>query len=192
MSSSEPPEQVDLIRRRALKTVACTLGACGVVAAATPFIAALMPAQKTQLANQPVTVDISQLNIGEMLTVQWRGQPVWVIRRSPAEVKALEQKNPSLLDPDSHQDQQPVYAKNPYRSRRADILVLIGVCTHLGCIPNFMPAVLGPDWAGGFLCPCHGSRYDLAGRVYKNMPAPLNLKVPPYHFLDQHTVVIGA
>lgn len=187
-------DDVDLERRKLLKVIACTLSACGVVAAATPFIGALLPSKTTRLANEPIQVDISQLNIGEMLTVHWRGQPVWLIRRSALEISALLQANPHLRDPQSHEDQQPAFAKNAYRSLKPDILILIGLCTHLGCIPNFMPtdAALGVKWAGGFLCPCHGSRYDLAGRVFNNMPAPLNLKVPPYHFVDDHTVVIGV
>lgn len=191
MSSSE---EVDLERRRLLKIVACTLGACGVAAAVTPFVAALMPSKMTKALNEPLSVDISQLNVGEMMTVHWRGKPVWLIRRSAAELKALRQVNPQLRDPDSTTDQQPLFAQNAYRSLKPDILVLIGLCTHLGCIPNFMPpmATLGSDWPGGFLCPCHGSQYDLAGRVFKNMPAPLNLQVPPYHYIDESTLVIGA
>lgn len=191
---SEDSDSVDVTRRKLLKTVAYTLGACGVAAAAAPFIGALLPSQQTQLANAPVTVDISRLNVGEMLTVHWRSQPVWLIRRSAAELEALRQANPQLRDPNSQADQQPSFAKNAYRSLQPEILIVIGVCTHLGCIPNFMPQVdaLGPTWQGGFLCPCHGSRYDLSGRVFKNMPAPLNLRVPPYHFLDRHTVVIGV
>lgn len=187
-------QEVDLKRRQMLKVVACTLGACGIAMAATPFISALLPSKEAQLASEPLTVDISTLNLGEMMTVHWRGQPVWLIRRTVAELAELHQANPQLRDPNSQQDQQPAFARNAYRSLVPEILVLIGVCTHLGCIPNFMPqnALLGPKWNGGFLCPCHGSRYDLAGRVFKNMPAPLNLRVPPYHFLNSHTVVIGV
>lgn len=191
---TDQDDTVDLKRRQMLKVVACTLGACGVAAAAMPFISALLPSKAARLANEPLTVDISPLSLGEMMTVHWHGQPVWLIRRSADELAALRQANPHLRDPHSHEDQQPAFARNAYRSLVPDILVLIGVCTHLGCIPNFMPqnTLLGPKWAGGFLCPCHGSRYDLAGRVFNNMPAPLNLRVPPYHFLDAHTVVIGS
>jgi ubiquinol-cytochrome c reductase iron-sulfur subunit len=192
--SADEKDEVDLARRKLLKKMACTLGACGIVAVATPFVAALMPSKKAKLANEPLTVDISSLAIGEMQTVHWRGQPVWIIRRSEAELHALKKNNPHLRDPYSITDQQPSFAKNVYRSLQPEILILIGICTHLGCIPNFMPQVsaLAPDWTGGFLCPCHGSRYDLSGRVFKNMPAPLNLQVPPYHFIDKHTVVIGV
>ena len=184
-----PTEEVDLERRKLLKVAACVLGTCGVAAAVTPFIGALMPSKSTLAANEPIVVDISKLNLGEMLTVHWRGKPVWIIRRTTEELAHLRQANSQLRDPASQTDQQPSFAKNTYRSLKPEILVLIGLCTHLGCIPNFMPqvAALGPTWEGGFLCPCHGSRYDLAGRVFKNMPAPLNLKVPPYHFQDAHT-----
>ncbi len=187
------PNDVDLERRKLLKVVACTLGACGVAAAVTPFVSALWPSKMTQAANEPITVDIRALHVGEMLTVHWHAKPVWVIRRSKEACDELRQLNVNLLDPDSLVDQQPAFAQNPYRALRPDILILVGLCTHLGCIPNFMPQALslGPAWEGGFLCPCHGSRFDLAGRVFKHMPAPKNLFVPPYHFLDEHTVVIG-
>ena len=162
-------------------------------ALAYPFAESLLPTHAIESQNTPVHVDISQLHEGEQLTIKWRGKPVWIIRRTQAEIDELQRANPALLDPHSITDQQPNFARNDWRSSRPDILVLVGLCTHLGCIPNFLPNVgsLAPNWEGGFLCPCHGSQYDLSGRVFKNMPAPLNMLVPPYHFLDEHTLVIG-
>lgn len=186
-------DEVDEQRRKFLKVGACVLGGAAVVAASYPFMKALEPTDNIKAENAPVTVDISQLHEAEQITVKWQSKPVWVIRRTQEELKALAEVNPALLDPDSTTDQQPHFARNAYRSLRPDILVLVGICTHLGCIPNFFPKVgsIAPNWEGGFLCPCHASRYDLAGRVFKDMPAPLNLLVPPYHFLDEHTLVIG-
>jgi ubiquinol-cytochrome c reductase iron-sulfur subunit len=187
-------EDIDETRRKFLKTGACLLGGAAVVAASYPLIKSLSPTENIEHQNAPVRVDISQLHEGEQLTIQWRGKPIWIIRRSQEELKILTKPNPELLDPNSTADQQPAFAQNPYRSLRPDILVLVGICTHLGCIPNFFPqeGSLAPARQGGFLCPCHGSRYDLSGRVFKNMPAPLNLRVPPYHFEDEHTLVVGV
>lgn len=186
-------EDIDEQRRKFLKVGACVLGGAAVVAASYPLVKALGPTESTEAKNAPVTVDIRQLHENEQLTIQWRGKPVWIIRRTQAELAELQKPNPDLLDPNSTTDQQPPFAHNPYRSLRPDILVLVGICTHLGCIPNFFPNAgsVTPNWDGGFVCPCHGSRYDLSGRVFKDMPAPLNLLVPPYHFVDEHTLVIG-
>jgi ubiquinol-cytochrome c reductase iron-sulfur subunit len=187
-------DDIDQQRRKFLKVGACVLGGAAAVAASYPFIKALGPTESTEAKNAPVTVDISHLHENEQLTIQWRGKPIWVIRRTAAEIAELVKPNADLLDPNSTTDQQPAFARNLYRSLRPDILVLVGVCTHLGCIPNFFPNAgsITPKWEGGFVCPCHGSRYDLAGRVFKDMPAPLNLLVPPYYFIDEHTLVIGA
>lgn len=189
----EQDEDIDWQRRKLLKAGVCALGGVGVLAASYPLLKALAPTDSVEAENGPVTVDISGLHEGEQLTVKWQGKPVWVIRRTQAELAELRLPNPVLRDPHSLTDQQPAFARNDYRSLRPEILVLVGLCTHLGCIPNFFPQVgsVAPNWEGGFLCPCHGSRYDLSGRVFKNMPAPLNLLVPPYHFIDDNTLVIG-
>ena len=193
MNHSDEEDNIDWQKRKLLKAGACMLGGVGILAAMYPFIKSLEPTDEQLAAHGTVTVDIRTLHQGEQITVAWQAKPVWIIRRSPSELAELTLANPDLLDPNSIQDQQPHFAQNAYRSLRPEILVLVGLCTHLGCIPNFAPQAhsIAPNWSGGFLCPCHGSRYDLAGRVFKNMPAPLNLAVPPYHFLDEHTVVIG-
>jgi len=201
MNHSDEEDQVDWQKRKLLKAGACMLGGIGILAAMYPFLKSLEPTDQQLAEHGSVTVDISHLHENEQITVAWQAKPVWVMRRSQADLHALTAANPDLLDPNSLQNQQPHFAQNPYRSLRPEILVLVGLCTHLGCIPNY--ATLrhsGAQFASdnsaqqnfaGFLCPCHGSRYDLAGRVFKNMPAPLNLVVPPYHFLDEHTLVIG-
>jgi ubiquinol-cytochrome c reductase iron-sulfur subunit len=189
----ENKEDIDWQKRKLLKAGACLLGGIGVLAAAYPFIQSLEPTEDQVAKNGSVSVDISTLHAGEQITVSWQTKPVWIIRRTAEEIAALKLTNPDLLDPTSQQDQQPSFAQNVYRSLKPEILVLVGLCTHLGCIPNFLPSAQTavPNWHGGFLCPCHGSRYDLSGRVFRNMPAPLNLAVPPYHFVDEHTLVIG-
>jgi len=186
-------ETIDEERRKFLKVGSCILGGAAVAAMSYPFVKALGPTAQMQHEAGPVTVDITNLHENEQLTLTWQGKPIWVIRRTQEELTELKKANPDLLDPDSLTDQQPTFAKNAYRSLRPDILVLVGLCTHLGCIPNFFPkeGSVAPHWQGGFLCPCHGSRFDMAGRVFKEMPAPLNLRVPPYHFIDEHTLVIG-
>lgn len=194
MTTEEDPDDdsIDWQKRKLLKTGACVLGGIGVLAAAYPFLQSLEPTADQTAQNGTLTVDFSALHEGEQMTLLWQAKPLWVIRRTQAELAELALANPELLDPTSVQDQQPEFARNAYRSRRPDILVLVGLCTHLGCIPNFLPATNTLlNWQGGFLCPCHGSRYDLSGRVFKNMPAPLNLLVPPYHFIDEHTLVVG-
>jgi ubiquinol-cytochrome c reductase iron-sulfur subunit len=143
----------------------------------------------------PVEVDISKLEDGAMIRVMWRGQSVWVLRRTPEMLARLEQSGAELADPDSLVENQPAYAKNPHRSIKSEVLVLIGNCTHLGCVPierfELSPPDLGADWVGGFYCPCHGSKFDLAGRVYAGVPAPTNLVVPPYRYLGESTILIG-
>ena len=180
-------------RRRFLLTTTGILGGVGALCALTPFIASWMPSAKALAAGGPVQVDLSKMEPGQQVTVEWRGKPVWIIRRTSQMLKQLGGINESLRDPDSSVAQQPAYAKNEYRSIKPDYLVLIGICTHLGCSPNYKPyeKELGPDWPGGFYCPCHGSSFDLAGRVFKNVPAPINLEVPPYRFLSEHVIVIG-
>lgn len=186
-------------RRRFLITVSSIVGGAGVVAATWPFVASMLPSEKARIAGAPVQVDVSKLEPGQQLTVSWRGRPVWVLRRTPDMLArmATPEHLARLLDPDSQvTSQQPAYARNATRSLHPEHLVVIGICTHLGCVPTFRPdpapADLGNDWDGGYFCPCHGSRYDLAGRVWKNMPAPANLEIPLYHYLAATIVEIGV
>lgn len=188
---------VDNSKRRFLTTAASVVvGGAGAAAVAVPFVLSMLPSAKARAAGAPVDVDISKLEVGQLITVEWRGKPVWVLNRSAESLLTLPALNEQLADPESDvSSQQPVYAKNENRSIRDNIAVLVGICTHLGCSPTYRPelapADLGPEWKGGFFCPCHGSRYDLSGRVFKNMPAPKNLVVPPYHFLGDNRIVIG-
>ncbi|RUQ90083.1 ubiquinol-cytochrome c reductase iron-sulfur subunit [Legionella septentrionalis] len=184
---------VDEQRRRFLLTATGVLGGVGAVCALTPFISSWMPSAKAQAAGAPVEVDLSKLEPGQQATVEWRGKPVWIIRRTQEMLKHLNDIESRLRDPESLVEQQPEYARNQYRSIKPEYLVLIGICTHLGCSPKYKPyeKELGPDWPGGFFCPCHGSSFDLAGRVFKSVPAPINLAVPPYRFINDHTIIIG-
>jgi len=188
---------VDNSKRRFLTTAASVVvGGAGVAAVAVPFVASMLPSAKARAAGAPVEVDISKLAVGQLITVEWRGKPVWVFNRSTESIDMLPSIDANLVDPDSDMaSQQPSYCKNETRSIRENIAVLVGVCTHLGCSPKYRPELapedLGADWKGGFFCPCHGSRYDLSGRVFKNMPAPKNLEVPPYKFIGDNVVVIG-
>ena len=182
-------------RRRFLITATSVAGGVASVAWATPFILSMMPSERAKAAGAPVEVDISKLEPGMLLLVEWRGKVVWVLSRTPEMLASLTKLDSKLSDPNSEKDQQPEYAQNPTRSIRPEILVTTGVCTHLGCSPVFRkeiaPADLGPDWLGGFFCPCHGSKFDLAGRVYKNVPAPTNLLVPPHTYLSENVLLIG-
>lgn len=190
-------------RRRFLTATTAVVGGVGAIYAAVPFVASFQPSAKAQSAGAPVTVDISKLEEGQLLKIgadvpQWRGQPIWIVKRSPAMVAELDQPEhlQRLRDPQSDVvDQQPEYAKNPARSLRPEYAVLVGICTHLGCSPLFEPEVkpqsFDADWKGGFFCPCHGSKFDLAGRVYSGVPAPTNLLVPPYRFDDERHITIG-
>jgi ubiquinol-cytochrome c reductase iron-sulfur subunit len=188
-------DDVDLGKRRLLTAAASVVGAVGVGFAAVPFISSWSPSQRAQAAGAPVEVDISKLELGARLTVEWRGKPVWVVYRTPQMLEALPTLNSQLRDPASNQSHQPSYAKNPHRSLKPELLVMVGICTHLGCSPIFRPDVappdLGADWKGGFFCPCHGSRFDLAGRVYQGVPAPSNMDVPPYQFVSDTRLLIG-
>jgi ubiquinol-cytochrome c reductase iron-sulfur subunit len=193
---SSTADDVNLGRRRFLTASATVVGGVGVAYLAVPFIAAWSPSERAQAAGAPVEADISKLDPGAMMTMEWRGKPVWLIRRTDRMLEALPTLNPLLRDPNSEvAAQQPEYAQNEYRSIKPALLVLVGICTHLGCSPtyrpDFAPPDLGPDWKGGFFCPCHGSRFDLAGRVFQGVPAPTNLEVPPYQFLDDTRILIG-
>ncbi len=187
---------VDTGKRRFLTAAASVVGGAGAIAVAVPFVASVAPSAKAEAAGAPVLIDISQLETGQLLTVEWRGKPVWVYRRSPEVLAALPTLDDELRDPDSEvASQQPEYCQNELRSIREEVMVLVGICTHLGCSPTYRPELapedLGEDWKGGFFCPCHGSKFDLAGRVFEGVPAPINLEVPPYHFQGDNTVIVG-
>ncbi len=186
--------EIDKHRRRFLTTTATVIGGVGVVASSIPFISAMKPSEKTKAIGAPIEVDISELQPGELKIEKWQGKPIWILRRTKQELDDLPSMNTSLRDPDSSVDQQPPYAKNEYRSIKPEYLVVVGICTHLGCSPKYLPdggEALGPEWKGGFFCPCHGSRFDLAGRVFKGVPAPSNLVVPPYKFLSDTRILVG-
>jgi ubiquinol-cytochrome c reductase iron-sulfur subunit len=186
---------VDESRRKFLTAAASGVAAFGAVVTVIPFAESWEPSERARALGAPVLLDISKLEPGQMITTVWRKQVIYVVGRAPPLVEKLARNDGELKDKDSKNSIQPSYAQNEMRSRRADVLVLIGICTHLGCLPKtfFDPgdAVLGASWPGGFRCPCHGSRFDLAGRVFNGSPAPTNLSVPPYSFQDQHTLVIG-
>ena len=185
-------------RRRFLVLATSVAGGIAGVAVATPFMLYMMPSERAKAAGAPVEVDISKLEPGMLLMVEWRGKVVWILKRTQAMLESLEKLDDLdlLADPKSDKNQQPSYAQNEMRSIKPEILVVEGVCTHLGCSPVFRkdiaPADLGPDWLGGFFCPCHGSKFDLAGRVYKNVPAPTNLVVPPHVYLSENQLLIGS
>ena len=186
---------VDKSRRRFLTAAATVVGGSGAVAAAVPFAVTMRPSAKAKAIGAPVEVDISELQPGELKIEKWRGKPVWVLRRTEEMLADIKAQNNEVSDPDSNSSAQPDYAKNEFRAAEDEYLVVIGICTHLGCSPGFVtkdsdnpPA---SDWKGGFFCPCHGSRFDLAGRVYKGVPAPKNLVIPPYKFLSPTKLLIG-
>jgi ubiquinol-cytochrome c reductase iron-sulfur subunit len=188
---------VNLGRRRFLGVATGVTSAVGVAFVAVPFLASWKPSARAQALGAPVEVDISKLDMGAMLRVEWRGRPVWVLRRSPEMVERLSIADPQVRDPDSSEPQQPPYATNQHRSIKPEVLVVVGACTHLGCAP--MPRfdvgaadLGGADWPGGFFCACHGSKFDLAGRVWRGVPAPLNLVVPPHTYIDESTLLVGV
>ncbi|MDH5184208.1 MAG: ubiquinol-cytochrome c reductase iron-sulfur subunit [Gammaproteobacteria bacterium] len=187
---------VDTSKRRFLTAATSVVGGVGVVAALVPFVNSMSPSDRAKAAGAPVEADISKMKPGEQLTVEWRGKPVWIIRRSEQNLADLPGIDNMLTDPNSESAQQPDYATNPGRSIKPEYVVLVGICTHLGCSPTFRPelapADLGADWKGGFFCPCHGSRFDLAGRVFSGVPAPTNLVVPPYTFLSETKILVGV
>ncbi len=187
----------DNSRRRFLTAVTSGVGLAGCAAAVVPFVSSMTPSARARAAGAPVEVDISKLEPGQMMTVEWRGKPVWIINRTDEMLADLESMGEKLADPDSAEPQQPEYAQNKYRSIKPQYLVVVGICTHLGCAPTKkfeMGAASGvtDDWKGGFFCPCHGSMFDLAGRVFRNVPAPTNLVVPPYSYPDESTVLVGV
>lgn len=197
-SASFPTDGVDSGRRTWI-AITCGAGAVGGAAVAVPFISTFAPSERARAAGAPVQVDISAIKPGEKLTVEWRGKPVWIIRRTPEQLAALPKLDPALADPKSERKPQeltPKYAQNEWRSIKPEFFVGVGICSHLGCSPSdkFVTGAqpsLPDDWAGGFLCPCHGSTFDMAGRVFKNKPAPDNLEVPPHMYMSDTMLVIG-
>jgi len=187
---------VNLGRRRVLTTFTSVVGAVGVVGAAVPFVGSWNPSAKAKAAGAPVSINISKLQPGQLITVEWRGKPVYVFRRTQESIAALSGMEDRLRDPDSEKSVQPDYTKNKTRSVKEDVAVLLGLCTHLGCAPGYRPEVGaqdlgGDDWLGGFFCACHGSKFDLAGRVLAGVPAPINLEVPPHKYVSDDVIVIG-
>lgn len=187
-------KKVNKGRRNLVIACGAAGGAAG-VAAAVPFAASWLPSERAKAGGAPVVADISTLEPGQMMTVEWRSKPVWIIRRTKEMLDGLARVDSKVSDPKSDVPMQPEYAKNEYRSIKPEFLVLVGICTHLGCSPQEKPAAdkaeMGAEWNGGFLCPCHGSKFDLAGRVYKGVPAPVNLEVPKYTYLSDTRILIG-
>lgn len=190
-------DEVNESRRRVLIGATCAVGAVGAVGAAIPFVGSWSPSAKAKAAGAPVKANISKIEPGAMITVEWRGKPVYVVRRTEETVANLSKTEDLVRDPNSETPQQPDYVDSQHRAIKPEILVLLGLCTHLGCAPMFRPEVgaadLGGDsWQGGFFCPCHGSKFDLAGRVFKAVPAPINLQVPPHSYETDNVLVIGV
>ena len=187
-------KKIDLNRRKFLLTATSVTGAIGVSAAGIPFVSSMLPSEKAKAAGAAVEVDVAGIKSGELKVSEWRGQPVWILNRSDAMIKKLD-NNKELADPDLKVvSQQPKYCQNKTRSIKSNLLVVVGICTHLGCAPS--PKLspkgdMGSEWEGGFFCPCHGSKFDLAGRVFKGSPAPTNLVVPPHKYINENTVLIG-
>jgi len=181
--------------RRNLVVATSVVGGAAGVGAAVPFVGSMLPSERAKAAGAPVEVDLSKIAPGELAVIEWRGKPVWVIRRTKEMLESLKAVTPRLTDPGSKSSKQPKYAENEFRSAKPELMVMEGVCTHLGCSPQLKAAdakaEMGGDWAGGFYCPCHGSKFDYAGRVFRGAPAPTNLEVPPYTFVSDGTLLIG-
>lgn len=182
---------VDNGRRTFLVGLTAGVGALGAAAAATPFVMSWMPSARAKAAGAPISIDVSKVEVGGFVVNEWRGKPVWVLRRSAEMVASLEKVKTNLRDPESTEEQQPGYAKNATRSIKPEVLVLLGVCTHLGCSPKYVKEATVDLQYGGFFCPCHGSKFDFAGRVYTGVPAPLNLVVPPHFYESDNVIVVG-
>ncbi len=190
-------DNVDTGRRRFLVASTSVVAAVGAGFVAVPFLSSWMPSERAKNAGAPVEVDVSKLEAGRMMIVEWQSKPVWIVKRTEKTLADLTTLDPGLRDPASENvDQQPDYAQNANRSIKPEILVLVGICTHLGCSPTFRPDIaaadLGADWLGGFFCPCHSSKFDLAGRVYQGVPAPTNLVVPPHKYLSDNVILVGV
>ena len=186
-------DKVNLNRRKFLTIATSVVGGIGIGFATIPFVASWLPSARAKAMGAPIDIDISNIEEGQRLTLDWRGQPIFVIRRTQESIKNLSSLNDKLRDPGSQEEQQPTYAKNKHRSIKPEIFVVVGICTHLGCVPLYKPKVgeIDAGWLGGFFCPCHGSRFDLAGRVFKGVPAPCNLVIPPHKYLNQQVLRIG-
>ncbi len=191
MNNQEKPDKT---RRNLIVATSVAGGAAG-LGVAVPFAASMLPSERAKAAGAPVEIDISRIGPGELAVFEWRGKPVWVIRRTKEMLESLKTQAPRLTDPGSRSSEQPKYAENEHRSAKPEVMVMEGVCTHLGCSPQLKSAdakaEMGGDWAGGFYCPCHGSKFDFAGRVFRGAPAPTNLTVPPYTFLSDTTLLVG-
>jgi len=188
-------EGVDNSKRQFLTSALTVVGAVGTGYLAVPFLAQMQPSVKAMAAGAPVEVDISKMEPGQLLRVEWRGKPVWILNRTPEMLATLPTVEGQLRDPKSEDSKQPASCKNPLRSIKPEIFLAVGLCTHLGCSPTFRPEVaphdLGEKWQGGFFCPCHGSWFDLAGRVYQGVPAPTNLEIPPYRYVADNRIIVG-
>ncbi len=186
---------VDRSKRQFLTTALTVVGAVGTGYIAVPFLSQMQPSTKAKAAGAPVEIDISKLETGQLLRAAWRGKPVWVLNRTPEVLEILASDTAKLSDPSSQESEQPEYAQNEFRSIKPEIFIAVGLCTHLGCSPTFRPEIapndLGDDWNGGFFCPCHGSGFDLAGRVVSGVPAPTNLVVPPHRYITETLIIIG-
>ena len=193
MSSDEilmSADGVDNNRRRFLTAATVVVGAVGTVAVAIPFVKSWNPSARAKAAGAPVEADISKLQSGQQIIVKWRGKPVWVVRRGQEALDTLNNLADKLRDANSEDSIQPEYAKNEFRSIKPEYLIMVGICTHLGCSPTYVPTITA-DFQGGFFCPCHGSKFDFAGRVYSGVPAPTNLTIPPHYFIDDGRILIG-
>lgn len=187
--------ETDAHRRKFLTVATAGAGGVGLIAVSIPFVQSMSPSEAAKAAGTAVEVDLGPVGPGMLLTVEWRGKPVWIVHRTDQMLDLLGKHYNQLADPQSREPQQPEYAKNATRSIKPQYLIVTGICTHLGCIPSYRPDVapadLGPDWSGGFYCPCHGSKFDLAGRVFKNVPAPRNLEIPPHEYVSDTHLLIG-
>ncbi|TXT24987.1 MAG: ubiquinol-cytochrome c reductase iron-sulfur subunit [Gallionellaceae bacterium] len=188
-------DKVDHSKRRWLFTATAAAGGVAAAGAGAPFVLSLMPSERAKAAGAPVEVDIGAITPGTMISIEWQGKPVWIVHRTKQMLDLLPKNNADLADPASSVPQQPAYCNNPNRSIKPEILVVLGICTHLGCSPTFRPEVAPPDlgekWSGGWFCPCHGSRFDLAARVFKGVPAPTNLIIPPHKYLSDTKLLVG-
>lgn len=188
-------KEINHSRRRFLTLATAGAGGVAAIGVATPLVASFFPSEKAKAAGAPVEVDVSKIEAGQLMTAEWQGKPIWVLNRTEQQRKDLPTLDGELVDPTSEVDHQPADCKNELRSIKPEIFVAIGICTHLGCSPTYRPDVapadLGPSWKGGFFCPCHGSKFDLAGRVFKGVPAPTNLVIPPYKYLSDTTILVG-
>ncbi|MBW8371624.1 MAG: ubiquinol-cytochrome c reductase iron-sulfur subunit [Thiobacillus sp.] len=196
MSQEVDGQKVDTRKRKFLIAATSAVGGVAVAGVAVPLVMSMLPSARAKAAGAPVEVDISKVEPGMLLTVEWRGKPVWIVNRTPEMLGMLAKHEDQLTDPKSEMPQQPAYCKNANRSIKPEYLVAVGICTHLGCSPTYRKEVgaadLGADWPGGFFCPCHGSRFDLAARVFKNVPAPTNLVIPPHQYLSDARLLIGV